>query len=141
VRSYKVLGEPDKATAAAADARKALAGDPGKLKQLETGLKDLDAEKTAVAAAPTRGPAQMPQAGTPPGHQQDAQSMVERLAARLKKSGSDPEGWLMLTRSYLTLGEKKKATAAISDARRALTDHPDKLTQFNEALKHFKIGE
>jgi len=67
--------------------------------------------------------------------------MVERLAERLKKSGSDPEGWLMLTRSYLTLGEKDKATAAIRDARRALADDPNKLAQFNDALKHFKIAE
>jgi len=141
VRSYKVLGEPDKATAAIADARKALAGDAGKLKQFETALKDLDAAKTAAAAAPTPGPAPMPKAATPPGHQQDAQSMVERLAARLKKSGSDPQGWLMLTRSYLTLGEKDKATAAISDGRRALAGDPAKLAEFNAALKRFKIDE
>ena len=31
-------------------------------------------------------------------------------------------GWLMLTRSYFTLGEKDKATAAIRDARGALAD-------------------
>jgi cytochrome c-type biogenesis protein CcmH len=140
VRSYKVLGEPDKATAAAADARTALASDAGKLQQLDAALKGLDAGKTA-ASAPVPSLAQTPKTGAPPGHQQDAQSMVERLAERLKKSGSDPEGWLMLTRSYLTLGEKKKATAAISDARRALADDPDKLAQFNEALKHFKISE
>jgi hypothetical protein len=30
-----VLGEPDKAQAAAADARRALAGDPGKLQRLD----------------------------------------------------------------------------------------------------------
>ena len=47
----------------------------------------------------------------------------------------------MLTRSYLTLGEKDKATAAISDGRRALADNPAKLAQFNEALKRFKINE
>ncbi len=67
--------------------------------------------------------------------------MVERLAERLKKSGSDPDGWLMLTRSYLTLGEKDKATAAIRNARRALADDPNKLAQFNAALKNFKIDE
>jgi cytochrome c-type biogenesis protein CcmH len=142
VRSYKVLGEPDKATAAAADARQALAGDTGKLQQLETALKDLAAGKTA-SAAPAPGPAQTPKAATPPDHQQGAaiQSMVEQLAERLKKSGSDPDGWLMLTRSYLTLNEKDKATAAIRDARRALADDPNKLAQFNAALKQFKIDE
>ncbi len=140
VRSYRVLGEPDKAAAAAADARQALAGDPGKLKQFEAGLKNLDAAKTAVSA-PMPGPAPTPKAATPPGHQQDAQDMVARLAERLKKSGSDPQGWLMLARSYLTLGEKDKATAAINEGRRALADDPAKLAQFNEALKSFKINE
>jgi cytochrome c-type biogenesis protein CcmH len=89
------------------------------------------------------GPAQAPKTSAPPDHQQGAavQGMVERLADRLKKSGSDPQGWLMLTRSYLTLGEKDKATAAINEGRRALADDPAKLAQFNEALKSFKIDE
>jgi cytochrome c-type biogenesis protein CcmH len=142
VRSYKVLGEPDKATAAAADARQAFAGDAGKLQRLEAALKEPDAGRSAAAApAAGPGPAKKAEATAPPNHQLDAQSMVERLAERLKKSGSDPEGWLMLTRSYLTLGEKDKATAAIRDGRRALADDPNKLAQFNEALKHFKIAE
>jgi cytochrome c-type biogenesis protein CcmH len=144
VRSYKVLGEAEKARAAAADAQQALASDPGKLQQFNAALKELDADHAATPApAPVPGAAQMPAAGAPPDHQQGAtiQSMVERLAERLKISGSDPQGWLMLARSYMTLGEKDKATAAISDARHALAGDPDKLEQFNSALKHFSIGE
>ncbi len=144
VRSYKVLGEPDKAAAAAADARKALAGDAGKLQQFEAALKEIDAGKTAPAApAASSAPAKKAEGDAPPDHQQGTaiQNMVGRLAERLKKSGSDPEGWLMLTRSYLTLGEKDKAMAAISDGRRALAGEPDKLAQFNEALERFKLGE
>jgi cytochrome c-type biogenesis protein CcmH len=142
-RSYRVLGEPDKATAAAADARQALAGDAGKLQQLNTALKELDAGNAgAPNATPVPGAAPAA-AAAPPDHQQGAtiENMVERLAARLKISGSDPAGWLMLARSYMTLGEKDKATAAISDARQALAGDPDKLDQFNQALKQYKIGE
>ncbi|MGA3311110.1 MAG: hypothetical protein ABSD08_21240, partial [Xanthobacteraceae bacterium] len=137
-------GEAEKARAAAADAQQALASDPGKLQQFNAALKELDADHAATPApAPVPGAAQMPAAGAPPDHQQGAtiQSMVERLAERLKISGSDPQGWLMLARSYMTLGEKDKATAAISDARHALAGDPDKLEQFNSALKHFSIGE
>jgi len=36
-----VLGERDKAQAAAADARKALAGDPDKLRQIENMIRNL----------------------------------------------------------------------------------------------------
>jgi len=41
LRAYMVLGERDKAQAAAADARKALAGDPDKLRQIEDMIKSL----------------------------------------------------------------------------------------------------
>ena len=67
--------------------------------------------------------------------------MVDRLAARLKQSGSDPEGWLMLIRSYLTLGEKEKTTETINSARSALAGDAAKLQLFNEALQRFKVEE
>jgi cytochrome c-type biogenesis protein CcmH len=44
VRSYMVLGEPDKARAAIADARRALAGDEAKLRQLDEFVKGLGLE-------------------------------------------------------------------------------------------------
>jgi len=44
VRSYMVLGESDKARAAVADARRALAGDPSKLQRLDDLLKGLGIE-------------------------------------------------------------------------------------------------
>jgi cytochrome c-type biogenesis protein CcmH len=140
VRSYKVLGEPDKAQAAISDAQHALANDPDKRKQLDVALKELDGTAVVSAANPPIQPAKPPSA--PPEHEGDAiQSMVERLAERVKNSGSDPEGWIMLTRSYLTLGEKEKAAAAIRDARAALANDAARLQMFNEALQRFKIDE
>ena len=44
LRAYMVLGDHDKAKAAAADARKALAGDPDKLRRLDKVIKDLKVE-------------------------------------------------------------------------------------------------
>ena len=41
LRAYMVLGDRDKAQAAAADARKALAGDADKLRHLDEVIKDL----------------------------------------------------------------------------------------------------
>ncbi len=139
IRSYNVMDQADKARAATADARQALASDPSKLEQFNAAL---EGGGTAPGTAPANA-TPVPKASTPPAdHQQAAtmQSMVDRLAERLKTSGSDPAGWLMLVRSYATLGEKDKATAAISDARHALTDDPDKLEQFNKALASFNIG-
>jgi len=44
VRSYMVLGEPERARAAAGDARRALASDPAKLRQFEDLVKALGLE-------------------------------------------------------------------------------------------------
>jgi len=142
VRSYKVLGEPDKARGAAADARQAFAGEPEKLQQLNVALQQLEDSAAAPPAPSPHGTA--PAAtGAAPDHPQgmSMEDMVARLAERLKSSGSNPEGWLMLVRSYETMGEKAKAKAAIGDARHALADDPGKLEAFNSALKHFNIGE
>jgi cytochrome c-type biogenesis protein CcmH len=77
----------------------------------------------------------------PPQHDSDVQGMVDRLAERVKKSGVDPEGWIMLTRSYLTLGDKEKVAAAIREARAAMASDAAALQNFNEALQRFKINE
>ena len=142
VRSYKVLGEPDKARAAAADARQAFAGEPEKLQQLNAALQQLEDNAAAPPAPSPHGTAPAA-AGAAPDHPQgmSMEDMVARLAERLKSSGSNPQGWLMLVRSYETMGEKAKAKAAVGDARHALADDPGKLEAFNSALKHFNIGE
>jgi cytochrome c-type biogenesis protein CcmH len=140
VRSYKVLGEADKERAAIADARQALAGDADKSAKLEASLKALD---TGDAATPDAAPAAPGAAAADgPGLHQGAavEDMVERLARRLKSSGADPEGWLMLVRSYTTLGRKDQAKAAVDDARRALAGTPDRLEQFNQALAKIDGG-
>ncbi|MGB6584862.1 MAG: c-type cytochrome biogenesis protein CcmI [Pseudolabrys sp.] len=140
VRSYKVLGELDKAQEAISDAKSALANDPDKRKQLDVALKDLEGSAVAAVTNSPVQPANPPAA--PPQHDGDTiQNMVARLAERVKKSGSDAEGWIMLTRSFLSLGEKEKAATAIKDARAALASDPAKLQLFNEALLRFKIDE
>jgi cytochrome c-type biogenesis protein CcmH len=141
VHSYKVLGETDKALGASQEARQALAADPAKLQQLTRAIEELDENKTAPGGASTRpGASQLTMPGATPVHDGAAvDNMIERLASRLKADGSDPAGWLMLVRSYLTLNEKDKAIAAIGSARQALTHDPNKLEQFNNALKNFNI--
>ena len=61
--------------------------------------------------------------------------MVERLAERLDRDGSDLEGWLRLVRSYMVLGDQDKARASAGSARRALAREPDKLRQIEELVK------
>jgi cytochrome c-type biogenesis protein CcmH len=41
IRAYMVMGDRDKATSSVSDARQAVAGDAGRLRQLNDGLKNL----------------------------------------------------------------------------------------------------
>lgn len=61
--------------------------------------------------------------------------MVEGLASRLSKDGSDVQGWLRLVRAYMVMGERDKATAAVSDGRAALGNDAERLKQLNDGLK------
>ncbi len=61
--------------------------------------------------------------------------MVERLAERLHRDGSDVEGWLRLMRSYMVLGDRDHARTAASEARRALAGEPEKVRRVDELAK------
>lgn len=60
-----------------------------------------------IAAASSLRPAEQ---------QQMAEDMVARLAARLENEPGDVEGWIMLMRSYQTLGRAAQARAALAKA-------------------------
>ena len=55
------------------------------------------------------------------------QAMVDRLAARLKASPDDPQGWARLIRAYGVLGQSQRRSAAIAQARRLFKDRPQDL--------------
>ena len=130
VRSYRVLGQNDKMEAALADARKALASDADKLRQFNDGA--VAAASAAPVAPSTPQAAATPQAS--PAQDQSIVGMVQRLADRLKKDGSDVNGWLQLVRSYRVLEQPDKMQAALADARKALASDPDRLKQFNAGV-------
>jgi cytochrome c-type biogenesis protein CcmH len=91
----------------------------------------------AVSAPPGPSEQDMAAAGelTPQQRDDMVRGMVERLAERLKRDGSDIDGWLRLVRAYAVLGERDKARAAASDARRALAPEPDKVRRLDELVK------
>ena len=61
------------------------------------------------------------------------QSMVERLAARLKDNGKDAEGWIRLARAYKVLGRDQDAAKALASARENLADDKAALDQIAKA--------
>jgi cytochrome c-type biogenesis protein CcmH len=133
VRSYIVLGERDSADSAVADARAALANDPGKLTQFEDGLKSSDLPQSQGAQQDSGRRVSTGDA-SPEHDNATMHAMVDRLAERLKNNGGDAESWLMLVRSYQALGERDRAAAAIAQARLALASDPERLSQFDRSL-------
>ena len=65
--------------------------------------------------------------------------MVERLATRLKQNGDDVEGWLRLVRAYMVMGDRDKAKGALTEARQAVANDPERLRQLNEGLKNLGL--
>lgn len=56
-------------------------------------------------------------AAIPPSEQRNmAEGMVSRLETRLKSEPKNPDGWVMLMRSRMTLGQPDKASQALKDA-------------------------
>lgn len=71
----------------------------------------------------------------------DIGDMVQGLAARLKDNPDDLQGWMMLARSYIVLGEAAKAGDAIDNAVRLAPDNPNVLTQKAQVLRMANGGQ
>jgi len=60
--------------------------------------------------------------------------MVTGLAAKLKANPDNPQGWLMLARSYKSMGRYAEAVEAFSHAENAIGDEPDQLASYAETI-------
>ncbi len=82
----------------------------------------------AMAAIPGPTSQQMREASSMPKGQQDAmiQGMVDGLEAKLKANPDNPNGWVMLMRSRMQLGETAKAATALKSARAAFASNQQK---------------
>jgi cytochrome c-type biogenesis protein CcmH len=91
---------------------------------------------TAAIPGPTRE--QMQAAAALPKGQQDmmVQSMIDGLEAKLKADPSNVQGWMMLMRSRMTLGETAKAGAAWKSAVAA---NPGAKVQIDQAARTLGI--
>ncbi len=92
----------------------------------------------SIAAAPIPGPTRSDMAAAaqlPPGQQQTmVNSMVESLEGKLKKNPNNVNGWIMLMRSRITLGQTVKASSALKQAIESNPAAKDKLIQEAQVL-------
>jgi cytochrome c-type biogenesis protein CcmH len=86
-------------------------------------------EGVAPSASPGPSAAEVEAAGemTPGQRMAMIGGMVDSLAARLGTESTDADGWARLIRSYMVLGRKDDALAALAKARTALSADRDKL--------------
>ena len=96
------------------------------------------APSTATRAIPGPTPEQMASASQlPPGQQQAmVDGMVDSLAAKLAANPRDPDRWIMLMRSRMTLGEPDKAAQAL---RAAITANPGQSSMLAAAAKELGV--
>jgi cytochrome c-type biogenesis protein CcmH len=95
---------------------------------VKSALARIDEKSPSVAARPSAAVA-------PPEHNGGAiEAMVQRLAERLKKDGSDVPGWIQLVRSYRVLGKTDKVKATIAEAHTALAKDQEALQRLDQGL-------
>ncbi len=95
----------------------------------------------ATAAIPGPTPQDMRDAAGMPKGQQDMMvaGMVDGLEKKLKTNPSNPDGWIMLIRSRMSLGETGKASMALKSARAALGADQQKLGMVNAAAAELGV--
>lgn len=69
------------------------------------------------------------------------EGMVASLAEKLKTAPDDPEGWARLIRSYVVLGRRADAEAALADARKALAGDATKLAPVEATATELGLGK
>ena len=91
---------------------------------------------TGAGAIPGPTQEQIAAAGAMSPSQQNemARGMVERLEQRLGDDPANVDGWVMLMRSRMTLGEPQKASQALADAIEANPGEATRLRREGEAL-------
>ena len=98
---------------------------------------DLAGVKNALARIDEKSPSTII---APPEHIAGAiEAMVERLAERLKKDGSDVAGWIQLVRSYRVLGKAEKVKATIGAAHTALANDQGALQRLDQGLAALEV--
>ncbi|MEO0032007.1 MAG: hypothetical protein RIS94_1765 [Pseudomonadota bacterium] len=94
-----------------------------------------DGAKVATAGIPGPTSEQLKAAQGLPKGQQEAmiRSMVDGLDAKLRQNPANSDGWIMLMRSRMQLGEPKKAALALSDALAAFRNDQGTARKLREA--------
>lgn len=130
-------GNPDAAAAVMAEARIHFRAAPFVLNKFDEAERAMGLD--LVAAEPVRrGPTEEDVAAASQLSEAEQADMIEGmvagLAARLEEQPHDPDGWVMLIRSYRTLGKDDKAAEALEKVKEFYADQSDLRAEIMSAL-------
>lgn len=99
------------------------------------------AASVATAAIPGPSREQMAAASKLPPGQQEAmiQGMLDSLAAKLKANPRNADGWIMLMRSHMQLGQTRQAADALKSGRAAFSDDQVQAARLTAAARELAI--
>ncbi|MBN9670862.1 c-type cytochrome biogenesis protein CcmI [Roseibium aggregatum] len=132
------LGDTEKAKAAIETARKRFAAAPFLLSKINATAANLGLDLIA-ASKETKGPTEddiaAAQSLTADEQADMIEGMVAGLAAKLEENPDNPDGWVMLVRSYSHLGEREKAEAALAKAEDHYSSDPTVLARIKKDVR------
>ena len=107
-----------------------------------TGGISTDGPQVATAAIPGPSQKQMKEAAALPAGQQEAMiaNMVDGLDKRLQTNPNDANGWIMLIRSRMQLGQSGKAQKALADGLEAFKNDGTEAKRIREAGMALGVG-
>lgn len=133
---HSSIGQTEKATKALAEGRNNFAAAPFVLTKFDEAARNLGLDLVEQPAV--RGPSDedIAAAASLSKEEQDdmIKGMIAGLAAKLEENPNNPNGWVMLVRSYNVSGDLEKARKAYETAKERYKDNPAVLAQLNEAI-------
>lgn len=107
-----------------------------------TGGISTDGPQVATAAIPGPSQKEMKEAAALPAGQQEAMiaNMVDGLDKRLQSNPDDANGWIMLIRSRMQLGQTGKAQKALADGLEAFRNNGAEAKRIREAGMALGVG-